>query len=353
MKKHILFRMFVLTVSLSFITQIAVAQPITDDIILTFGNNGKFKIMQMSDFQDFVNADKPNVHPKSIALMEAALDAEKPDLVVMTGDMIGGEMDAKQLQDYIAQMVKPMEDRKVPWMITYGNHDEDAKAALEDGWNKIKQLEYYCSFKFNVNKPSMSGVEGFDPNGINTHAVGDMYILIYDNDGKKPQYNIWGLDSNCYDVSGIGGYDMIKFEQIQWYYNTSKELEKKHGKLNSLMFFHIPTPEWGFMTSNALKYSVTGERNEDECPAIINSGLFAAARERGDVRGMFVGHDHVNDYIGNYLGIYLGYDANVGYQTYGLGGEENDRLRGVRIFELDNNNLDKFYTKMVYASDFE
>ena len=79
--------------------------------------------------------------------------------------------------------------------------------------------------------------------------------------------------------------------------------------------------------------------------------MFTAALERGYVKGMFVGHDHVNNYTGNYYGIQLGYDANVGYQTYGLGGADNDRLRGVRVFELDENNLETFTTQMVTAQD--
>ena len=320
---------------------------------LVFHEDGTFKIMMMSDFQDYINEEKPNVNPKSIELMNAALEQEKPDLVVMAGDMLGGDMNAEQLQDYIQQMVAPLEEHKVPWLITYGNHDEDAKLALEDGWNKIKQLEYYRSFEYNINEPSMSGVEGFEPNGKNTFAVGDMYVLVYDNAGEKPLYNVWALDSNRYDVSGtgLGGYDWIRYDQIAWYYNTSKALEEEHGLLNSLMFYHIPTPEWAEMRANALTYNVTGHKNENECPPRLNSGLFAAALERGDVRGMFVGHDHVNDYVGNYLGIVLGYDANVGFETYGLSGDARDQLRGVRVFELDQKDLSTFETRMVYAVD--
>jgi hypothetical protein len=323
------------------------------EIKLQFNENGQFKIMQMSDFQDYVSADKPEVNPKSIALMNAALDAEKPDVVVMTGDMIGGDMNAEQLQAYIAQMVKPMEDRQIPWLVTFGNHDEDALVALDEGWNKIKQLEYYRSFPYNINQASMSGAQGVDANGKNTYAVGDMYQLVYDNTGATPVYAIWALDSNRYDASSAGtdGYDWIHFEQVEWYYNTSKSLEADYGKLNALMFYHIPTPEWADMASNAMGFNATGNRYEVECPAVINSGLFAAALQRGDVRGMFVGHDHVNDYVGNYYGIYLGYDANVGYQTYGLGGENNDLMRGVRVFELDVNDLETFTTRMVYATD--
>ncbi|MDR2736306.1 MAG: metallophosphoesterase family protein, partial [Gracilibacteraceae bacterium] len=322
---------------------------------LTFSADGTFKIMQMSDFQDYINStNKTIVNQKSVALMGAALDAEKPDLVVMTGDMLGGNMNADNLQEYIRQMVAPMEERGIPWMITYGNHDEDATTALNDGWNKIRQLAYYRSFAYNVNRATMSGAQDYEPNGRNTYGVGDMYQLIYDAAGTTPLYNVWAFDSNRYDVSGkgIGGYDWIRPQQIQWYSKASAALEAKYGKkIPSLMFYHIPTPEWGLMWANRSKFNVVGEKNEAECPANVNSGLFTAVLERGDVKGMFVGHDHVNDYVGNYYGVMLGYDANVGYQTYGLGGANNDRMRGVRVFELDQTDLSTFKTKMVYAGE--
>lgn len=315
---------------------------------LTFNEDGKFKIMMMSDIQDYVDAQtKQGLNENTVNLMNAALDAEKPDVVVITGDQIGGNMDADELQDYITQMVEPLESREIPWLITFGNHDEDAKSALKDGWNKMKQLSFYRSFKYNINRASMSGAQGYDSNGVNTHAVGDMYTLIYDQEGKTPLYNIWALDSNRYSEI-VGGYDWIRQDQIEWYTETSEALEAKYGnKINSLMFFHIPTQEWELMYADGEKYGVTGEKREAECPSNVNSGLFAAALERGDVKGMFVGHDHVNDYWGTYNGIALGYDANVGYQTYG-----DADMRGVRIFVLDENNLDTFETKMLRAADF-
>lgn len=326
---------------------LALAEETKEEIQLCFHEDGSFKIMQMSDFQDYVNDEKPEVNPRSIELMTKAIAQEQPDLVVMTGDQIGGNMNGEQLQNYITQMVAPLEEAGVPWLVTYGNHDEDATDALAEGWNKIRQLDFYMSFAHNVNQPSMSGVESVDENG-NTIAVGDMNILVYDNNGEKPLYNVWAFDSNRYTD---GGYDIIRHDQVSWYYETSKELESQYGLLNSLMFFHIPLPEWGIMTSDALRYDVSGHKYEDECPGVVNSGLFAAASERGDVRGMFVGHDHVNDYVGTYRNIVLGYDANVGFQTYGLGGEENNYMRGVRVFELNAEDLSTFDTHMLYASD--
>lgn len=353
MRKNLTQLLAVLLVALTFLSGGAVmakdAGPDQKaDTQLRFHEDGSFKIMQMSDFQDFVNAEKTEANPRSLELMEKAIAQEKPDLVVMTGDQIGGNMDAAQLQDYIAQMVAPLEAAQVPWLVTYGNHDEDATDALAEGWNKIRQLDYYMSFAHNINQASMSGAEATDDNG-NTIAVGDMYVLIYDQKGEKPLYNVWALDSNRY--ADQGGYDFIRHDQVAWYYETSKNLEDKYGLLNSLMFFHIPLPEWAEMAHDALRYEVAGHKFENECPSDTNSGLFAAISERKDVRGVFVGHDHVNDYVGNYRGIFLGYDANVGFQTYGLGGDENNAMRGVRVFELQADDLANFTTRMVYASD--
>jgi hypothetical protein len=354
---------------LSFGAESRAAEPEPNN--LRFSADGKFKIMQMSDPQDYVQSGtRPTLDPRTPALMLAALNAEKPNLVVINGDLIGHDMNAKDLQEYIKQMVAPMEEKQVPWLVTFGNHDEDDVTAIkEEGWNKIKQLKYYMSFKYNMNRPSMSGAENYYLNGVNTYAVGDMYRLIYDSTGKKPLYTVWALDSNTYlqhnstisakGNTGFGGYDWVRPEQIEWYYNTALELREKYGKLNAVMFIHIPVPEFAMMYAEKEKYGLVGTRYGTEFSAMVNSGLYAAAQSAGDVKGIFVGHAHENDYIGNYNGILLGFDGSVGYYQYGPDMFEGDMqypdlrdlLRGVRIFELDQKNLETLRTRMVYASD--
>jgi hypothetical protein len=329
---------------------------------LKFKEDGTFKILQVSDYQDHLNVASHFgvVHPRTDELFQAMLDAEQPDVVIMTGDQIGGNMNGTQLQDYITQMMKPCEDREIPWFMTYGNHDEDATTALAEGWNKEKQLGYYRGFSHNINRVSMSNcVETYaDGYGTHTDCVGDMYALVYDADGKTPIYNLWGLDSNRYERNGVkcpklyqkitqnGGWDYIRPKQVEWYVRTSEQLEARYGKLNSLMFFHIPLMEWSNMVIEHATFGAAGLRGEGECPGNINTGLFGAAFQRGDVKGMFVGHDHINDYIGTYYGIQLAYDASIGYQTYG--GE----MKGGRVIELDKNDLSVFATRMIYAQDY-
>ena len=101
------------------------------------------------------------------------------------------------------------------------------------------------------------------------------------------------------------------------------------------------------------RHSIVGERNEEECPGPINSGMFSAILDRGDVLGVFCGHDHVNTYMGNYYGVLLGYAGNTGFGTYGLSGAERNRLRGARVFNLDENTEDVLVqTHLVFAKDY-
>ena len=143
-------------------------------------------------------------------------------------------------------------------------------------------------------------------------------------------------------------YETIHADQVAWYREESQRLERRAGApVPGLMFFHIPLWEHRFMwfasptdwsdeahARAVTKHGVTGERNEREYTAQFNPGLFHAALERGDVRSIFCGHDHINTYDGDYFGIRLGYGPGTGYGTYGLDGEQVHRLRGARVFEL-------------------
>lgn len=51
---------------------------------------------------------------------------------------------------------------------------------------------------------------------------------------------------------------------------------------------------------------------------MLNTGLFAAAVEKGNMKAMFCGHDHLNDYYGRLNNIILGYGrcTGTGSTTY-------------------------------------
>lgn len=332
---------------------------LNDDSKLQFNPDGKFKIVQFNDTQDDENIDR-----RTIELMEKVLDTEKPDFVVLNGDNITGGCDTPaEMKQAINNVAQPMEQRGIKWAITYGNHDEDSTP--KSGLNEEDMLEIYMSYKYNMNKLGVKDITG----------TGNMNLLIKNSKGTDAAFNLWLLDSGRYAPNTIAGqdfhgyptWDWLRFNQVSWYYETSKKLEQQWGhKVPSLVFIHIPLWEHRYMWfasvdgrtdqhhANAVnKHTIVGERNEEECPGPINSGMFSAMLERGDVKGVFCGHDHVNTYMGNYYGILLGYSGNTGFGTYGLPGADRNRLRGARVFNLDENTADVLVeTHLVFAKDF-
>ena len=61
-----------------------------------------------------------------------------------------------------------------------------------------------------------------------------------------------------------------------------------------------------------------------------------------DVLAIFVGHDHINSFTATLDGIDLVYTQGTGFNVYGPG-----RNRGVRIIELDKNDLTKVTSRTV------
>ncbi len=325
---------------------------------LKFNSQGTFKIVMFSDVQD-----KFPINPQTIEAMNNILDFEKPEFVILVGDNCTGAIgSAEEFNLYVQQMVEPMEKRGIPWAHVYGNHDEDH--VEKTGLTKELQQGIYESFPHCLSQRGPEEVEG----------VGNFVLPVYSSDGSKEVFAIWGLDSNAYlednnswyggrlendailenGLQGSHNYDFIKFSQIRWYWDTSVEMEKKWGyKIPGILFTHIPLPEHRLIVMNPEPTGIIGEKNEDVCNSPINSGLFAAILQRGDIKGIFVGHDHVNDFVGNYCGIKLGYDANIGFGTYGLEGEDKDRLRGARVFRINERTPQAIETWMRYASEFD
>ena len=325
---------------------------------LTFRPEGAFRIVQFNDTQDDEQTDR-----RTIELMDRTLDIEEPDFVIINGDVINGGCDSElEVKQALNHVVQPMERRHIPWAVTFGNHDEDS--VQRTGMTEAKMLEFLQTYDSNVNADSTPGLTG----------TSNSHLLIQSSRSKAPAFGLWLIDTGRYapdsidgqDFEGYPDWDWVRMDQVSWYRNQSIAAEQKYGmKISSLMWGHIALHEHRNMWFGSLdsrtdadharavkRHSIVGERNEDECPGPVNSGLFNAFLERGDVAGYFVGHDHVNTYVGNYYGVQLGYAPGTGFGAYGLPGPERNRLRGARVFELDENYPGIYKdTRLVFAKD--
>ena len=330
---------------------------------LQFQPNGRFKIVQFNDTQDDHLTDR-----RTIEFMGKVLDQEKPNFALINGDVItDGPKNSRQVYEAINNVVLPMEKRGIPWAITFGNHDEDSIKDANTGVYERHMVDFVRQYKHNLNPVAPDRPFG--------HS--DAQLLIGSaKDKARAKFGIWLLDSGNYlpetdpvqKHEGIPHYDYIRPAQVEWYENASKETEKRFGaKIPSLMYFHIPTYEHRDMwyggpanhaESNHAKakstFGIDGVKNEDVYYGSFNSGIFGAVRDRGDVMGIYCGHDHINSYKGNYFGVELGYCPGTGFAPYGLhdGTWLQHTLRGARVFEL-NENSEKIYesTRLIFAKD--
>lgn len=323
---------------------------------LRFNKDGKFKIVIFADIQDTYPLQEDTVK-----YMNVILDQEDPDLVLLGGDNHSGGINSEsQLITYLTAMSKPMESRKIPWAQIYGNHVEGGYGFKMAAPGKERQQEIYESFKYNVSKAG------------NVYGVGNYVLPILRSDSNKIGFNVFGLDTHSYLNENPGGqrfensvlvdkpiygtlfdpggkYETIHADQIRWYWNASVALEQYNGsKIAAMMFFHIAQIEWEYVSRNPEATGMVGQDVEGVWPSELSSGLFHACYERGDVKGMFVGHCHQNDFCGTYMGIQLGFTPTIGSLAY-----FSPDTRGARVIEIDQDDAFNFTTRMVYCKDLD
>lgn len=266
---------------------------------LRFDDNGQFKIVQFTDLHLREGNEDDD---KTIALMAQVLDAEKPQFVVLTGDVLGA---AKQVREMMELCAGPMVERHIPWAMTLGNHDDEGTG------DRRGLMDIIISLPYSVSRHGPTDITG----------VGNHILPVYSADGTR-RWILYFLDSNAYPSDkSLGTYDWIRTDQVAWYRQTSKRLTAQRGgrPYPALAFFHIPLPEYEQVLA-AANANIVGYRYEKVCCPEINSGFFAAMLECGDIKGTFVGHDHVNDYEATLHGIRLIYGRATGFSAYGRDG---------------------------------
>lgn len=257
-----------------------------------------YSVLQITDVHILNDEKKDENAFRDITKM---MDAAKPDLIVITGDITSEADNLTAIKTFGAFMEK----LEIPWAFVYGNHDAEGDADKDAIDEYLLSLEY-CVY------------ERGDP-AITGH--GNYYRNVTDASGK-PIMTLFMMDSNMYDEAN-GGYDHFHEDQIEWYKNTVKSIaEETNGDASkvvpSLAFFHIPMQ--GFKTAyDAAKKDggkLFGYRFEDECQPIQDDQMFETMVELGSTKGVFVGHDHMNNYEVEYSGIRLCYGLSCDHNIY-------------------------------------
>ena len=186
--------------------------------ILKFNTDGNFKIVQFTDTHYKVD-DQAN---SQVALdrMNEVLDAEKPDFVIFTGDVVVSNESFKGLDTVLDVCIK----RHIPYAVVFGNHDDEYD-------HTRPELYDYIAKKQGCLMP------------VRTTEIAPDYVLTVKSskDKNKDAAVLYCIDSHSYtSIKSVPGYDWIKFDQIAWYREQSRKFTKQNGgePIPALAFFH-------------------------------------------------------------------------------------------------------------------
>lgn len=162
---------------------------------MQFKSDGTLKIMQITDMQEI-----PAISPDTLALLDAAVEAEHPDLVIYTGDQIKGYgvtykgKTKKELEAAVAKtitaLLEPVTRRHIPFAVTFGNHDRQVGISNADQFNDIYK--------------SLPGCIGEQAEGIPGGGTYAVPLTASDGSGRTVM-NLYLFDTGT-DAKG-GGYE--------------------------------------------------------------------------------------------------------------------------------------------------
>lgn len=310
---------------------------------LKFGSDGEFTILQISDPQD----DRYAAYDL-INFVRLSLEEFKPDLVIITGDLVedsrigdigiddesfreGVEVDSyeetlenvKVAADNVLSIIN---DAKIPFAIAQGNNDYASGITNED-W-----LEIYSSYEYNLTTDMSGDAEGKI----------DFNLEILGSDGETA-FNIWMMDN---------GRNGISEEQTAWYKSQSNALAEANGgkKVPSILFEHVPVVDMGNLFEECNFWDEGAVIEDGKCyrlnKELANGGYagaiapgqtseqFTSWKEQGDILGAYFGHWHTAGWMGTWDGIELGF-------TYGCEFAKTGPY-GVRVFTLHEDDIENF-----------
>lgn len=318
-----------------------------------------WKILQFTDMHLSETNKGTLGNDRTIDEYIKAIERERPDLVVLTGDIITSIRGRARA----VQLCEIMEKLGVYWAYNLGNHEGDAFYKLQrQPLMDIIERYPHCLSEGSVKKTA----DGEDVWGIGNFVVNLLgaentvvQSLIFMDTGDA----ISNADAKRLGVEK-GSYDYLKPSQMTWY----KEQVEKAIAANSktMLFIHIPLVEqkavkyvnfsdlpegwttetagdgWTYLPGTEAKdhsgnvvgrdavkdgwNNIPGTATfEGVCSSDYNNGMYDLMLSlRQGVNGLFCGHDHTSDTIvyeeapAGSTPVYLAYGICGGYATYNV-----------------------------------
>lgn len=304
-----------------------------------FVTDEDFKVLHLTDIHFGGGILSAKTDRQTANALAAMVVAEKPDLVIVTGDIsyaipTTGTINNRYAHEYFIRL---MENLGVYWTVTFGNHETEPynyhdRQYVADMYAD-EALER-CLFM-----QSPDGVSG----------KGNHVVNVKNGAGEVTQSLIM-MDSHSYIRDGfipglidslMWNYDSIKQDQVDWYQGVIEHYQPK----SSMLFFHIPLAEvkdayfeyvnnGNELTDDVQSFTGhAGEKDEVVYSSTLGDDLFEKVLELGNTKAIFFGHDHFNNFVLKYKGVIFSYGYSIDYIAYGDTGSKGYQ-RGCCVVNL-------------------
>lgn len=312
--------------------------PVMEDGVYTFYTDRDFRILQLTDVHIGGGAFSIGKDRKAFDAVATLVGRVKPDLVVVTGDIVypvpfqSGTLDNRRETELFVSL---MDTLGVYYAVTFGNHDTESYSLYtRDDLYNIYRSSKYCLIDRAKNVDDIN------------------YAINVKNSQGIITQTLYMLDTHSYVTGFLDEYDGLHQNQIDWYKsevnrmnNLNKAVDENAPAVKSLAFFHIPLREyetaWEEYRANGYNntenvtfhYGFAKEKNEEVCCSVPEDNFFETALELGSTQGMFCGHDHINVWSVDYKGIRLSYGMSIDHLAY-IGIENEHEQRGGTIITV-------------------
>ena len=265
-----------------------------------------------------------------------AVNDTKPDLILLTGDIVYGEFDDNGTG--LVTIINCLDSLGIPWAPIFGNHENESEMGVD--W-QCRQLEKspYCLFT----RRNEIGGNGNYSIGVAKHGELQRVIFMMDSNGCAHSSNINGTA-----VKTTVGFTVA---QKQWYRNMALRINQVAGKtVPSFLAYHIPTEEpllgavaAGYQSgedSKDVTYTIgidnvaqpgdSGYKG-DAFNGVADAALLPIMKEVG-TDGVFLGHVHLISTSILYQGIRWTFGLKTG--TY----DQSPEILGGTLITLSSNS---------------
>jgi predicted MPP superfamily phosphohydrolase len=278
-----------------------------------------FKILQLADMhfgEDWEFGHTQDA--KTFQVLDSVIPAEKPDLIVLSGDQITANNIDENATAVYRNICEHLAKHKVPWAMVFGNHDdapletpgEEEGTILQTPAKTSREDLYHVDHSFaplSLTEMGPKTLFGTSNYILDVHEPGD---------GNRVALQLLFLDTG-----GGSLPKQLEANQVEWFQSQRKE---KNGQVPIVAFQHIPTKQFVYKGEKCEGLHDDGVDTIEHDPKIVD-----ALVDDGNVQLLAVGHDHGNDYCCSYKHMHLCFGRHSGYGGYGRW------ARGARVYDIE------------------